>query len=628
MSKWSANIKAVAKHFWGEPSKETKTELRFGSQGSKTVNLDDGTWYCFETEEGGGVVDLVKQQLPDVDVAQFLEDVIDLPKQSQDDQFEQSFVTENNTVYDYQDQEGNSIYQVVRYEPKTFRQRQQVNGKTVWNLQGVTLLPYRLPQIEQNKDKPVYIVEGEKDVLKLESLGILATCNSGGSGKWTKEHSQYLKGRDVVIIPDNDEPGKKHSRVVISSLQTLAKSIKLIELPGIKPKGDVFDWLENHSIKDLLDLVEQTKVLSDKPITPIPIMSIQEVMNMKPVPWLVQDYIPENSMSMLYGSPGSGKTFIALDMALHIAHNKPWHHKAINPGEVFYIAGEGVGGLRKRLKAWHIFHELEPKAPCHIIPQAVGLLKEQEMEQLIETITKISKDQVKLVIFDTVARCMSGDENSAQDIGDAIKAMDLIRNTFNCAVMPIHHSGKDRDRGARGSTALIGAVDVSMKVEKLDKLVGLVTEKQKDSEAEEALLFETHTIHTDELGLGDESSLIYQVTDQKYDKKTKLTSAQRETLEALRKAIEEQGTYPGGSVPGKAVSEKVWREYAFRRSITASESVDAKRKAFARSAKSLLEIGQIDKFNDWCWDKVDMMGQKENVPLKDQKTGDYWYGKE
>ena len=625
MSKWSANIRAVAKHFWGEPSKETKTELRFGSQGSKTVNLEDGTWYCFETEEGGGVVDLVKKQLPDVDVAQFLEEVIKLPRNTEDEVFEEAFNSSKETVYDYQDQEGNTIYQVVRYEPKTFRQRRQHNGQTVWNLQGVTLLPYRLPQIAENKDKPVYIVEGEKDVLRLESLGILATCNSGGSGKWTKEHSQYLKDRDVVIIPDNDEPGQKHARVIISSLQPLAKSIKLIKLPGIQPKGDVFDWLEKHNIKDLLELVEQTKVLSDQPITPIPIMSIQDVMNMEPVPWLVQDYIPENSMAMVYGAPGSGKTFLALDMALHIAHGMSWNGKDINQGEVFYIAGEGVGGLRKRLQAWHKYHEKEAKAPCHIIPQAVGLLDQKEMDQLVETIHKISKDKVKLVIFDTVARCLTGDENSAQDIGEAIKQMDKIRQQFNCAVLPIHHSGKDRDRGARGSTALIGAVDVSLKVERLDQLVAMVTEKQKDAEAQDALLFETHTIYTDELGLGDESSLVFKATEQKMSSKSKLTSAQKETLHALRKAIEEKGQRPGGKVPGLAVTESIWREYAYQRSITGSDSQDAKRKAFVRSAKSLLQTGQIDKYNDWCWDKTDKPGQTENVLVKDQKSGNYWY---
>ena len=131
--KWSANIKSVAKHFWGEPSKETKEELRFGSQGSKTVNLSAGTWYCFETEKGGGVVDLVKAELPDIDVAQFLEDVIGLPRLVENDVLDSVFIpdTSKETIYDYQDEQGNSIYQVVRFEPKTFRQRRQVDGKTV-----------------------------------------------------------------------------------------------------------------------------------------------------------------------------------------------------------------------------------------------------------------------------------------------------------------------------------------------------------------------------------------------------------------------------------------------------------------------------------------------------------------
>ena len=79
--------------------------------------------------------------------------------------------------------------------------------------------PVSFTQYKTNPNKEVIIVEGEKDVLRLEELGLLATCNSGGSGKWTKDHSQYLKDRDVVVIPDNDEPGQKHARTVISTLR-------------------------------------------------------------------------------------------------------------------------------------------------------------------------------------------------------------------------------------------------------------------------------------------------------------------------------------------------------------------------------------------------------------------------
>ena len=247
MDKWADSIKAVATHFWGSPSVIKEEELRWGNQGSKVINLSKGTFYDFELEQGGGCTDLIKLYGPsNISVQDFLTDVIGMnQEQPQLKDVDDIKLPTKQTVYDYQDAQGKTIYQVIRYEPKTFRQRQVINGKAVWNLQGVSLLPFRLPNILKNQTKPVYIVEGEKDVLKLENLGLVASCNSGGSGKWTKEHSEYLKNRDVIVIPDNDEPGEKHSRQVIKSLQGVAKSIKLLQLPNLKPKGDVFDWLED-----------------------------------------------------------------------------------------------------------------------------------------------------------------------------------------------------------------------------------------------------------------------------------------------------------------------------------------------------------------------------------------------
>lgn len=618
MEKWADSIQAVATHFWGSPSVVKEEELRWGNQGSKVINLEKGTYYDFELEQGGGCTDLIKQYGPsNISVQEFLTDVIGM--QNDDEQPQLKDVDDiklptKQTVYDYQDSQGKIIYQVIRYEPKTFRQRQVINGKAVWNLQGVSLLPFRLPNILKNQTKPVYIVEGEKDVLKLENLGLVASCNSGGSGKWTKEHSEYLKNRDVIVIPDNDEPGEKHSRQVIKSLQGVAKSIKLLQLPNLKPKGDVFDWLEDKSIKDLETLVEKTEFVSDKPMTPIKVMSITDVMNMPPVKWLIKNFIPENSMSMIYGSPGSGKTFVALDMSLHIAHNISWHDNDVIPGAVFYIAGEGVGGLRKRLQAWHNKKNIKPIAPVHIIPQAVGLLDEQAINDLIETIQAFKQDNIQLIVFDTVARCMAGDENSAQDMGLAIQAMDKIRNTFNCTVMPIHHSGKDSVKGARGSTAMIGAVDVSLKVQRQDKLVGLITEKQKDAEASDVVWFESEqvSLNDDELDLSSETSLVLKLSNEKAEKIKRLTPNQKELLNTLELALEEYGTEPGGKIPHKAVLYDKFKELAYEKIITTGNTQDAKRKAFVRTAKSLMQAGQIDKLGDWVW-VVSGQVQADNV---------------
>ena len=592
----SQQMAQVAKHFWGEPSSATNTELRWGNHGSKSVNLAKGVWYDHELDVGGGVIDLIKREMPSLNgsIPAILEKITGLQSPQP--------IKQEQTTYNYQDKSGQTKYQVIRYEPKTFRQRRVENGKAIWGLQGVSLLPYRLPNIINNPQDKVFIVEGEKDVKALEDINLVATCNSGGSGNWKPEISAYLRDRDCIILPDNDAAGKKHGRDVFESLQNIAKSVKIIQLPGLKEKEDPYDWLQTHNKEELLQVINQDQD------TPISIMTIQDIMMMPPTPWLIQDFIPENSMTMIYGSPGSGKTFLALDMALHIAHNKEWHGKNVRPGLVIYIAGEGVGGLRKRLKAWNQAHKNEPGLGLRIVPLPIGLLDEDEIQALIQTIQQIKNDlDVRLVVFDTVARCMAGDENSAQDMGLAIKAMDKIRETFKCAVMPNHHSGKDRDRGARGSTALIGAVDVSLRVDRQDDILLLSTEKQKDAEAQEQVVFHSRVItleENEEYDLSEpETSIVLSLhTDQDVKLYNSLTPPQRMVFNALQMAIDEAGiSSPNNRVPGRCTTIELWRAYSMHKTISEGEKEDSKRKAFQRSAKSLIEKNIVSKWNDYVW---------------------------
>lgn len=148
-------------------------------------------------------------------------------------------------VYPYTDEHGKELFQCVRMEPKDFRQRRKENGHWVYNLDGVRRVLYGLPMIIQavQSGRPVFVVEGEKDVQNLEAKGIDATTNPMGAGKWRPEYSEFLKGAEVVILPDNDEPGRKHAKQVAESLHGAAKSVKVLELPGLPEKGDVSDWI-------------------------------------------------------------------------------------------------------------------------------------------------------------------------------------------------------------------------------------------------------------------------------------------------------------------------------------------------------------------------------------------------
>lgn len=167
-------------------------------------------------------------------------------------------------TYDYRDDSGAMLFQAVRFEPKDFRQRApKPGGGWNWSLEGIRRVPYRLPElIAADPSQPVFVVEGERDVDRLMSLGLVATCNPMGAGKWRPEFNQYLAGRHVRIIADNDEPGRIHGNDVARNVYPVAASVRVIQLPkGTVPDGgDISDWLDidpaSASASDVLTLAE------------------------------------------------------------------------------------------------------------------------------------------------------------------------------------------------------------------------------------------------------------------------------------------------------------------------------------------------------------------------------------
>lgn len=164
-------------------------------------------------------------------------------------------------TYDYRDVDGALLYQAVRYaDPKGFRQRRpNGRGGWHWNVRGVQQVPYRLPELTEGValGRTVYIVEGEKDADRLSELGLTATTNAGGAGKWRPEFNTSLAGADVIILPDNDEPGRRHAASVARDLADVAASIKIVELPDVPEHGDVSDWLDTgRTVDELVAMID------------------------------------------------------------------------------------------------------------------------------------------------------------------------------------------------------------------------------------------------------------------------------------------------------------------------------------------------------------------------------------
>ncbi len=180
-------------------------------------------------------------------------------------------------TYSYRDETGALRYQVVRLtptakEPKRFRQRRP-NGAPdafIWNVTGVMPLPYGLPALLADPEATVFIAEGEKDCDNLGERGLVATTNHGGAGKWRDEISRWLAGRDVVILPDNDKPGRDHAAEVARKLTGVAGSIRVLELPHLPPKGDVSDWLAAGGTADALEGLVRAAPLASAEAEPAP----------------------------------------------------------------------------------------------------------------------------------------------------------------------------------------------------------------------------------------------------------------------------------------------------------------------------------------------------------------------
>jgi len=238
-----ARVDEIARHLLGEPNRalSSRTQLRFGRNGSVAVELvgnKRGQWYDHENKRGGSALDLIvdctgfsRQEAVAWAVETF---GIDRPMQKR-----------IVATYDYRDESGVLLFQVVRYAPKTFRQRRpDGSGGWSWRVKGIRQVPYRLPELLAAADAPVFVVEGEKDADRLTSLGLVATCNAGGANTWPASLNKFFKRRTVYILPDNDAAGRSHGKTVAAALHGVAESVRIVVLPDLPPSGDVSDWLD------------------------------------------------------------------------------------------------------------------------------------------------------------------------------------------------------------------------------------------------------------------------------------------------------------------------------------------------------------------------------------------------
>jgi hypothetical protein len=355
--------------------------------------------------------------------------------------------------YTYLNEIGELLYQVVRYEPKNFKQRRpDGKGGWVWNLNGVRRILYRLPAVL--KAKSVLAVEGEKDADTGNTLGLTATCNPGGAGKWRDEYSECLRGKGVVIIADADEPGRKHAQAVATSLLGNVASLKVVELPGSK---DLTEWVECGGTQEaLLEWIRNApewKPQTSTTGTSLISISIAELLEreIKPREMLLDPILPEQGLAMLYAYRGIGKTFVALGIATAVASGGRFlRWSAARPRRVLYLDGELPAKTVQERTAM-VLAGIEGNDPA---PDSLRIITPDFQERPIPDLSTVEGqdlvephlDGIDLLVLDNLsALCRYGNENEGES-WLPVQEWGLALRRRGISVLFIHHAGKNKSQ--------------------------------------------------------------------------------------------------------------------------------------------------------------------------------------
>ena len=376
---------------------------------------------------------------------------------------------------------------VVRFKPKDFRPRKP-DGK--WTLEGVTRVPYRLPQILAaiKEGRDILVLEGEKDCDNAEKIGLVATTFHGGTGKWREEYSKWFKEAKVICIPDNDSAGREGMDSIASEIIKVAKSVRWLELPDIPEKGDLTDWLEvkDNSHTKFQELIDKsTKWNKETKEESLVVLTLNELLNKKinPRQYLLSPWLQSQGLCMIYSTRGFGKTWVSLEIAYAVATGGQFlSWKSDKPNGVLYIDGESaLVDLQNRVKQINNRvgnkHQTSLKFLARDAQESdFPNLSTADGQSQIESL--ISND-IKLVILDNLSTLLRSGKEYESDSWLPIQNWLLSLRSMGKSVLLIHHAGKGGQQ--RGT---------SRREDVLDTVINL--KRPTDYKTEEGVRIEFH----------------------------------------------------------------------------------------------------------------------------------------
>lgn len=444
---------------------------------SLSVNLDNGAYNCFACNAKGRDVFKFYQDYKKVDFKTALKEIAEMQGIAEP-------ATQGKVVatFEYKDLEGKTLYIKERIEPgrngrsKEFLFKHKVNGDLV-NGRGCDPVLYNLPEL--SKSKYALIVEGEAKADLLMSWGLTAIClDSGANSPFRDDYLKYFEGKEkIIILPDNDNPGKAYANKIASALYGKIKKIKVVELPALKEGEDIIDWTKTKG-NDKARLFEIVKTSPEwiPPKEPDLLSSLlkwNDILSLDvKTEYLLDKLLPKGSITLLFGRGGIGKTSLCLQIARAIAEGMPYGDLQTIKTPVYYTDFENpLSVLKQRVEnigasdnlwVWHISNTPQP-------PRLDS--KEWELFKQLPA---------GLLIFDTLRASHLADENNSQDMAIVISRLKELRE-IGFTILLLHHTPKGNEGIYKGSTALLDLVDHVLSIESVKDADGEPIEFDRDN---------------------------------------------------------------------------------------------------------------------------------------------------
>lgn len=691
----------VLGEFHGAKNKalSTKTELRWGKKGSISVDLAKGTWYDHTEQDGGGVLKLL-QAFKSLDAGEAMEwlearglwESRKRPESKYDSvqggapqgPFAGFLDDWPIAIFKYYDDAGALAYEVLKFAktaPRRYMQRRpHPDGKGwIWGLQegqygrvrsgdwfkskddkkysetatfpDATRWLYHRDEVLNARDegRPVFLVEGERDVETVRAWGQVATTNAGGAKYWTEQFDDDLTGCDVILIGDNDVPGRQRLMLRGASLRGRASSIRLLDIAehwhGMPEGADVSDWRDQAGgTKELFEklVAEAHPFRIEAPQSRYKALQWHELDKAgDDLEFMIDGWLTKGERSVMAGPSRSGKSFLAIHAALSIARGTDFFgHRSEQMG-VVYQAGEGAKGIKRRVRAYREHFDVGPEAdvPFVLLGSKVDLFnRDGDTTPLIDEIKAWALTMsvpLGLVVIDTYATASTGsNENDGRDVGMVLANIDRINKETGAAVMLVHHMNADGTK-IRGHTSLFANVDqvvgVTHDEESGERTATLVKQKDDEDGLKINFMLSQVKLGRDERAGRDITSCICVTAEEKASivesrkQGYSLNATERAIMSTLLQVAKDRGVYIRNGDPDRPrpmwnkqiVTWDDYRDHALRR-ITVEDrkkAVDKVRHDFNRVKDRLIEANVLGfDFPHLWWAGRPLRGYPETQP--------------